>query len=114
MRTLSICNVVDSSLARESDGVFYTHAGPGDWRGFDESIYHPAGRALSLALHLAETREMAGHQAIKEMLEELLKVPHQVQQTLDLNPQIEVLCQKIHECPRLLILGTGSQLPDRP
>jgi glucosamine--fructose-6-phosphate aminotransferase (isomerizing) len=111
MRTLSICNVVDSSLARESDGVFYTHAGPEIGVASTKAFTTQLVGLFLLALHLAETREMAGHQAIKEMLEDLLRVPHQVQQTLDLNPQIEVLSKKYMNARDFLYLGRGVNYP---
>ena len=41
-RTLGICNNVASTIARESDGGVYMHAGPGNRRGRDE-IFHVAG-----------------------------------------------------------------------
>jgi glucosamine--fructose-6-phosphate aminotransferase (isomerizing) len=111
MRTLSICNVVDSSLARESDGVFYTHAGPEIGVASTKAFTTQLIGLFLLALHLAETRETTGHQAIKVMLEELLKVPHQVQQTLDLNPQIEVLSKKYMNARDFLYLGRGVNYP---
>ena len=42
-RILSIVNVVGSSIARESDDVLYTWAGPGDRRGHHQGLLHPAG-----------------------------------------------------------------------
>ena len=44
-RILSIVNVVGSSIARESDDVLYTWAGPGDRRGHHQGLQHPDGRA---------------------------------------------------------------------
>ncbi len=111
MRTLSICNVVDSSLARESDGVFYTHAGPEIGVASTKAFTTQLIGLFLLALHLSENRETVGHQAIKELLEDLLKVPHQVQQTLDLNPQIEVLSKKYMNARDFLYLGRGVNYP---
>jgi glucosamine--fructose-6-phosphate aminotransferase (isomerizing) len=42
---LSIVNVVGSSIARESDDVLYTWAGPGDSRGHHQGLFHSAGAA---------------------------------------------------------------------
>jgi glucosamine--fructose-6-phosphate aminotransferase (isomerizing) len=111
MRTLSICNVVDSSLARESDGVFYTHCGPEIGVASTKAFTAQLVGLFLLALFLGETRETIGHQTSKEMLEELLKVPHQVQEVLDLNPQIEVLSKKYMHVRDFLYLGRGVNYP---
>jgi len=44
--TVSICNVVASTIARESDGVIYTHAGPEIGVASTKAFHHPAGGAL--------------------------------------------------------------------
>lgn len=111
MRALSICNVVDSSLARESDGVFYTHAGPEIGVASTKAFTTQLVGLFLLAMHLAETRETISHQTIKELLEDLLKVPHQIQQTLELNPQIEVLSKKYMNARDFLYLGRGVNYP---
>ena len=111
MRTLSICNVVDSSLARESDGVFYTHAGPEIGVASTKAFTTQLVGLFLLALYLAENRETLGRQTAKELLEELLKVPHYIQQTLELNPQIEALSRKYMNASDFLYLGRGVNYP---
>jgi len=111
MRTLSICNVVDSSLARESDGVFYTHAGPEIGVASTKAFTTQLVGLFLLALYLAENRETLGRQTAKELLEELLKVPHYIQQTLELNPQIEALSKKYMNASDFLYLGRGVNYP---
>jgi len=111
MRTLSICNVVDSSLARESDGVFYTHAGPEIGVASTKAFTTQLVALFLLALYLAENRESIGRQTAKEMLEEMLKVPHYTQQTLDLNPQLEILAKKYMNARDFLYLGRGVNYP---
>ncbi|KPK87510.1 MAG: glutamine amidotransferase [Deltaproteobacteria bacterium SM23_61] len=111
MRTLSICNVMDSSLARESDGVFYTHAGPEIGVASTKAFTTQLVALFLLALYLAENRESIGRQTAKEMLEEMLKVPHYTQQTLDLNPQLEILAKKYMNARDFLYLGRGVNYP---
>jgi glucosamine--fructose-6-phosphate aminotransferase (isomerizing) len=111
MRTLSICNVVDSSLARESDGVFYTHAGPEIGVASTKAFTTQLVGLFLLALYLAENRETLGRQTAKELLEELLKVPHYIQQALELNPQIEALSKKYMNASDFLFLGRGVNYP---
>ena len=111
MRSLSICNVVDSSLARDSEGVFYTHAGPEIGVASTKAFTTQLVGLFLLALHLAESRETIGRQQAKELLEELLRVPHLVQQTLELNPQIEKLSKKYMNVRDFLYLGRGINYP---
>jgi glucosamine--fructose-6-phosphate aminotransferase (isomerizing) len=111
MRTLSICNVVDSSLARESGGVFYTHAGPEIGVASTKAFTTQLVGLFLLSLFLAENRESIGNQTAKEMLEEMLKVPRYIQQTLDLNPQIEALAKKYMNARDFLYLGRGVNYP---
>ena len=111
MRTLSICNVVDSSLARESEGVFYTHAGPEIGVASTKAFTTQLVGLFLLALYLAENRETLGRQTIKDLLEELLKVPHYLQQTLELNTQIEALSKKYMNARDFLYLGRGVNYP---
>lgn len=111
MRTLSICNVVDSSLARESDAVFYTHAGPEIGVASTKAFTTQLVGLFLLALHLSATRERIGQKTLKEMLEDLLRVPHQIQQALDLNPQVEALSKKYMNARDFLYLGRGVNYP---
>ena len=110
-RTLAICNVVDSSLARESDGIFYTHAGPEIGVASTKAFTTQLVGLFLLALNLARTRETIGQKEVKGLLEDLLKIPHQVQEVLDLNPQIEALSRKYLNARDFLYLGRGVNYP---
>jgi glucosamine--fructose-6-phosphate aminotransferase (isomerizing) len=110
-RTLAICNVVDSSLARESDGIFYTHAGPEIGVASTKAFTTQLVGLFLLALNLARTREAIGQKEAKGLLEDLLKIPHQVQEVLDLNPQIEALSRRYLNARDFLYLGRGVNYP---
>jgi glucosamine--fructose-6-phosphate aminotransferase (isomerizing) len=110
-RTLAICNVVDSSLARESDGVFYTHAGPEIGVASTKAFTTQLVGLFLLALYLARTREAIGPQEVKRLLEDLLKIPHQVQEVLGLNPAIEALSRRYMNARDFLYLGRGVNYP---
>jgi glucosamine--fructose-6-phosphate aminotransferase (isomerizing) len=110
-RTLAICNMVDSSLARESDGIFYTHAGPEIGVASTKAFTTQLIGLFLLALNLARTREAIGQKEVKGLLEDLLKIPHQVQEVLDLNPQIEALSRRYLNARDFLYLGRGVNYP---
>ncbi len=111
MHTLAICNVVDSSLARESAGLFYTHAGPEIGVASTKTFTCQLVVLFLLALSLARTRETIGQKEAKGLLEDLLKIPHQVQEVLDLNPQIETLAKRYMNARDFLYLGRGVNYP---
>jgi glucosamine--fructose-6-phosphate aminotransferase (isomerizing) len=54
--TISICNVVASTIARESDGVIYTHAGPEIGVASTKAFTTQLVALYLMALHLAQTR----------------------------------------------------------
>src|SRR4030043_2029551 len=109
--TLAICNVVDSSLARESTGIFYTHAGPEIGVASTKTFTCQLVGLFLLALNLARTKEAIGQKEAKGLLEVLLKIPHQVQEMLDLNSQIEVLAKRYMNARDFLYLGRGVNYP---
>ena len=110
-RTLAICNVVDSSLARESEGIFYTHAGPEIAVASTKAFTTQLVELFLLALYLARIRETIGQKEVKGLLEDLLKIPHQVQEVLGLNPQIEALSRRYLNTRDFLYLGRGENYP---
>jgi glucosamine--fructose-6-phosphate aminotransferase (isomerizing) len=109
--TLAICNVVDSSLARDSDGIFYTHAGPEIGVASTKAFTTQLVALFLLALYLARTREAIGQKEVKGLLEDLLKIPHQVQEVLALNPEIEALSRRYMNARDFLYLGRGVNYP---
>lgn len=111
VKTLAICNVVDSSLARESEGLLYTHAGPEIGVASTKTFTCQLVGLFLLALSLARTRETVGQKEAKGLLEELLKIPHQVQGVLDLNPQVEALARRYMTARDFLYLGRGINYP---
>jgi len=111
VRTLAICNVVDSSLARESEGLLYTHAGPEIGVASTKTFTCQLVGLFLLALSLARTREIIRQKEAKGLLEELLKIPHQVQEVLDLNPQVEALAKRYMTARDFLYLGRGINYP---
>jgi len=110
-RTLAICNVVDSSLARESESIFYTHAGPEIGVASTKAFTTQLVGLFLLALYLARSRETIGPKEAKVLLADLMKIPHQVQEVLDLNPQIEVLSKRYLNARDFLYLGRGINYP---
>ena len=110
-RTLAICNVVDSSLARQSEGLFYTHAGPEIGVASTKAFTCQIVGLFLLAIKLGLTRETLAPQGAKNLLENLTKIPHQLQKILELNEAITALAKKYMNARDFLYLGRGVNYP---
>ena len=107
---LGVCNVVGSTIARESDGGVYIHAGPeigvASTKAFTSQI-----TVLSLiALLLGRMRGMSKAQG-QEIIQALDEIPHHVQQILDKNDQIYEIAKAYCNDSNFLYLGRGSNFP---
>jgi glutamine---fructose-6-phosphate transaminase (isomerizing) len=108
---LGICNVQGSMLTREASGTLLTHAGPeigvASTKAFTSQIV-----ALSLlALHLGRLRGTLSADRCRSLLQELAKVPHLMERTLLLSPQIEDLARTLAQASDFLFLGRGIHYP---
>ncbi len=107
---LGICNVVGSTIARESDGGVYIHAGPeigvASTKAFTSQIM-----VLSLiSILLARMRSMSFEQG-EELLEALQGLPGQVERILMINDEIKELARKYYNVENFLYLGRGVNFP---
>ncbi|MCU7893205.1 MAG: glutamine--fructose-6-phosphate transaminase (isomerizing) [Candidatus Thiodiazotropha sp. (ex Ustalcina ferruginea)] len=108
--SLTICNVPESSLVRESDVALMTRAGPeigvASTKAFTTQLV--ALRLLTLAL--AKRRGMAVDQE-RELVEELHALPRQVEVILKLSDAIQVMANAFADRKHALFLGRGSFYP---
>ena len=110
-RILSICNVQGSSLVRESDGVFFTNAGP-EIGVASTKAYTAQLMAFALfAIHLGCARgELAEGEAV-ELLRDLRAVPDAIHYVLDRHADIKAIADKHHDGPSALYLGRKFNYP---
>jgi len=108
--TLAICNVPESSLVRESDLVFLTHAGPEIGVASTKAF-----TAQLTALLLLTTVIGRGHGLDREREEEcvdlLRSLPGKIQEVLALDETIGSLSERFVEKRHTLFLGRGDQYP---
>lgn len=107
---LGICNVVGSTIARETDGGVYIHAGPeigvASTKAFTSQIM-----VLSLiAILLARMRHMSIERG-ERLIEAIQKVPEQVSMVLEKNNEIRKIAEKYHNHNNFLYLGRGLNFP---
>ncbi len=109
--TLAICNAMDSSIARDSKELLYTHAGPEIGVASTKAFSCQLVALFLLGLSLARERKVLGAKETKELIAKLLKIPHLAKEVLDLNPQIETLARKYMNASDFLYLGRGVNYP---
>ena len=111
---LSICNVVDSSLARKSDGVFYTHAGPEISVASTKAFTTQLTALYLLAVRLGRLNGQLRPEAATRLLEDA-DAPARLDRG---GPQDRGThrraCARPEPRPRRPLPGPGYQLPHRP
>ncbi len=110
-QVLAICNVLESSIARESDGVVYTHAGPEIGVASTKAFTTQLVALYLFTLHLARVRDILGSEKRRSMLQSLLSLPRKVEECLEVNAAIEQAAQGLMQARDFLFLGRGNQFP---
>ena len=109
-RALGIVNVVGSTIARESDGGIYIHAGPeigvASTKAFSSQVTALALFALKLA-RLRGLTELEG----KRIVEAMQKLPDQIAEILETAPAIEDIAEQFKDVTNFLYLGRGYNFP---
>ena len=106
-----VCNVVGSSIARETHAGAYTHAGPeigvASTKAFTTQITVLTLIALKLAKENGEFSESKFH----EYLSELENIPAKVERALQTNPLVEIIANEYKDSENCLYLGRGYNFP---
>jgi len=108
---LSICNVVGSTISRESRGVLYTHAGPEIGVASTKAFTTQLAALMLLAIHLARRNGRLGEQQGKELIADLLVVPELMKEILDHDASINVIARRYATARDFLYLGRGINYP---
>lgn len=110
-RIFSICNVRDSTIARESDDVLYTHAGPEIGVASTKAFVTQVVALYLLAVKLAHVRGRLEGDALAERLHDLMRLPRLVEETLGLDAEIATLARRYFKAEDFLFLGRGIMFP---
>jgi len=109
--SLSICNVPESSLVRESDLVLMTHAGPEIGVASTKAFTTQLVAMLLLTIILGRRQGMSA-ETEASLVNELRSVPAKVEHALTLNEQIRTLAKEhFGDKQNALFLGRGAQFP---
>jgi glucosamine--fructose-6-phosphate aminotransferase (isomerizing) len=106
-----IVNVVGSSIARETDAGIYLHAGPEIGVASTKAFTSEVAVLILLSLLLAQKRKLISKEKIFEILQDLEKIPNQIQSLLDQNNKIDIIAKKYYQFNNFLYLGRGYNYP---
>jgi glucosamine--fructose-6-phosphate aminotransferase (isomerizing) len=109
-RALAIVNVVGSTIARESDGGIYMHAGPEIGVASTKAFISTITVLTLLAVHLGRMRMLSAKRAL-EILHALETLPKQLESILAQNDVLKKLAKKYAKADDFFFLGRGYTFP---
>jgi glucosamine--fructose-6-phosphate aminotransferase (isomerizing) len=107
---MGICNVVGSTIARETLCGMYTHAGPEVGVASTKAFTAQVIVLYMLALALSKGRTISNDE-ITLNLRELSRIPEKVSRILDLDGQIQLIAERFRDARNFLYLGRGYNFP---
>ncbi|HEX6502025.1 MAG TPA: glutamine--fructose-6-phosphate transaminase (isomerizing) [Terriglobales bacterium] len=110
-RTIAISNVVGSTIAREADGVLYTHAGKENSIASTKAFTAQMAVLYLFALYLAQSRGTLKKELLREHIQQLLELPDKVERVLETDRQCEELAGLYHQVEDFLFLGRAVHYP---
>jgi len=110
-RVLSICNVRDATIARESHDVLYTHAGPEIGVASTKAFTTQVVALYMLAVRLGLARGTLSAAEGRRRVADLMRLPRLVEQTLRLDEAVREIAHKYVHARDFLYLGRGVMVP---
>jgi glucosamine--fructose-6-phosphate aminotransferase (isomerizing) len=110
-KNVAICNVVDSSIARESNGVIYTHAGPEIGVASTKAFVTQLVALYLFAIRFGQARGTIDIDRGRKMIADLVHSPSLVEDALKLDPQVEKVARTYMTARDFLYLGRGTSYP---
>jgi glucosamine--fructose-6-phosphate aminotransferase (isomerizing) len=108
---IGICNVVGSSIARETDGGVYTHAGVEIGVASTKAFTAQVTVITLLALKLAKEKGQITKELYLELIQELADIPEKAKTILVKHPHIKEVAAKYKDAINALYLGRGYLFP---
>ncbi|MCL6274013.1 glutamine--fructose-6-phosphate transaminase (isomerizing) [Muricauda sp. 2012CJ35-5] len=106
-----VCNVVGSSIARETHAGAYTHAGPEIGVASTKAFTTQITVLTLIALKLAQEKGVFSESKYHEILTELESIPSKVERTLESNEIVEQISEIYKDSSNCLYLGRGYNFP---
>jgi len=109
--SVAICNVVDSSIPREADGIIYTHAGPEIGVASTKAFVTQLIALYLFTIRVGRARKTMTMEQGQKMIASLVRVPQLMEETLKLNEQVEKVARSYMQARDFLYLGRGVNYP---
>jgi glucosamine--fructose-6-phosphate aminotransferase (isomerizing) len=110
-KVISITNVVGSSMALESDGVIYLHAGPEIGVASTKTFVAHITCLYLLGIRLAAVRHRIPPERLRELTAALKQLPAAVDEVLKSAPAIQDLARKYARYQNFMYMGRGINYP---
>ena len=108
--TMAICNVVGSTIARESDGGIYLHAGPEIGVASTKAYTSQCVVLALLALYFGRLHHLSYEEGLR-IIQELDKLPDKVEEVLSTNADTRRIAARFSHCDNFLYLGRQYNFP---
>ncbi len=106
-----VCNVVGSSISRETHAGAYTHAGPEIGVASTKAFTTQITVLTMIALRLAKAKGTLSNTDFHRYLQELETIPEKVAEALKTNDAAKEIAAKFKDAPNCLYLGRGYNFP---
>jgi glucosamine--fructose-6-phosphate aminotransferase (isomerizing) len=110
-KVIGICNVVGSSIPRETDAGVYTHAGPEIGVASTKAFTTQVTVLAMMAFEIGHIKGIISDTAYKELITELVSVPGKIEKALGINEQVFELAKVFQNTHNALYLGRGYLFP---
>jgi glucosamine--fructose-6-phosphate aminotransferase (isomerizing) len=110
-RIVAICNVVDSSIAREANGIIYTHAGPEIGVASTKAFVTQLVALYLFTIRLGRAIGAIDKSEGQKMIASLARVPALVEKALEMDPLVEKVARRYMNARDFLYLGRGINYP---
>jgi glucosamine--fructose-6-phosphate aminotransferase (isomerizing) len=110
-QVIAVTNTVGSSLAREAEGVLYTHAGPEIGVASTKTFATQMVAQQLVALYLAQVRGTKFPEEIADVLRELAELPEKVERAIGLDAQVRAIAERFAGARDYLFIGRHTGYP---
>ena len=110
-KNVAICNVVDSSIAREAHGVVYTHAGPEIGVASTKAFITQLAALYLFTIRFGRAISVIGKVKGARMIANLMHIPTLLEKTLEMNAHMESVAKHYMNSHDFLYLARGINYP---
>jgi glucosamine--fructose-6-phosphate aminotransferase (isomerizing) len=110
-KVIGICNVVGSSIPRETDAGVYTHAGPEIGVASTKAFTTQVTVLAMMAFEIGYLKGVISAETYKKLIDELVSIPEKIEKALKVNEQALEIAKIYQQARNALYLGRGFLFP---